>query len=71
MGKEKKRNSKWEGRLKFAYFVLTFCFIYIFSITLLPWAKQNDMVTGIILGTGIGVPVGFFYGSSDKKGKEE
>jgi len=61
---------KWKGRLWLAVFILTLCFVYIFIITLVPWAKQNDMVTGIIIGTCIGGITGFFYGSSDKKGKE-
>jgi polyferredoxin len=62
---------KWKGRLWLAVYILTLCFTYIFIITLVPWAKQNDMVTGIIIGSGIGGIIGFFYGSSDKKGKEE
>lgn len=61
---------KWAGRLWLAVFALTLCFIYVFAITLIPWAKQNDMVTGIIIGSGITGILGFFFGSSDKKGKD-
>lgn len=60
---------KWRGRLWFAVYVVTLCFLYVFAITLMPGAKSNDMITGIIIGQGIGGILGFFYGSSDKKGK--
>ena len=62
--------NKWNSRLFLSAGILVCCFAYIFVITLVPGAKQNDMVTGVVIGTGLNTVVNFYFGSSDKKGKE-
>ena len=55
--------------LAFAFYVVTVCFIYFFTVTFMPLpsggSKYADMVVPFLLGSGFGLIGGFYWGSSD------
>lgn len=61
---------KWFLRYLMAVLLILLSFGYVFTITLVPSAKANDVILGFILGTGLTSIITFFFGSSDKKGKD-
>ena len=58
-------------RFILALLVIIGVFGYIFVITLCPGAKQDDTITGALLTVGFASILGFYFGSSDKKGKAD
>jgi hypothetical protein len=41
----------------------------VFVVTLIETAKTNDFILGALLTGGFTVIIGFYFGSSDNKGK--
>jgi hypothetical protein len=56
--------TNYDKRFILAVLIIIGCFAYIFSRE-----AYNDMVLGVLLTTGFGTIISFFFGSSDKKGK--
>ena len=56
-------------RFILALIVMTGCFSYVFVVTLIETAKTNDFILGALLTVGFTVIIGFYFGSSDNKGK--
>lgn len=68
--------NNYDKRLLFATLIviLTFGFLYgvVFFVEITP--EKKDIITfivGFLLGTGLASIITFFFGSSDKKGKDE
>lgn len=57
-------------RFILALLVIIGCFAYVFIVTLIPTAQADDFISGVLLTGGFTVLIGFYFGSSDKKGKE-
>jgi len=70
MSSKLRKLSLYDKRFILAILIVIGVFIYVMVITLVSSAKPDDVVTGILLSTGFATIVGFYYGSSDKKGKE-
>jgi len=62
---------KWFLRYLLAILIVLLSFGYVFIITLVDSARPNEVILGFILGTGLTGIITFFFGSSDKKGKED
>jgi len=56
--------TNYDKRFILAVLIIMGCFIYVFF-----GKPYNDMILGVLLTTGFGTIVSFFFGSSDKKGK--
>ena len=62
---------KWFLRYLLAILIVILSFSYVFIITLVDSARSNEVILGFILGTGLTGIITFFFGSSDRKGKDD
>jgi hypothetical protein len=56
-------------RFILALLIIVGCFSYVFIVTLIPEAKTNDFISGVLMTGGFTVLISFYFGSSDNKGK--
>ena len=62
--------TKYDKRFILSIMILLICFGYIYITAFRSSDGANDTVLGFVFGT-VTVIVNFFFGSSDRKGKDE